>query len=339
MTLAPSSPAFLRVRNLPPALRPYRRPGQDRLYVKFLPLAVRVTVLLLIAIFTANFSLRSLGALCVSAVSSSCFLTASPPNPQAAVNHQRFYLGFDRNIYPGDAALPILRKTFAFSGYWLSPPPGEKTNTWSGKRALLRKHGLGFVVLYRGRDSSGLKKEADAKIKGARDGEDSVAAAKSEGFSAGTVMFLDIEEGGRLPETYHTYLATWSEALTRASYRTGAYCSGMPVNEGQGVSITTADDIRNHASSRDFVIWAYNDACPPSPGCAFPQNPPSPNRSGISYADVWQFAQSPRRKEFTARCAATYHRDGNCYAPGDTTHKWFLDVNTATSPDPSEGAK
>jgi hypothetical protein len=36
------------------------------------------------------------------------------------------YLGFDLNEYPGDDALPALRKTFAFTSYWLSPPPGEK---------------------------------------------------------------------------------------------------------------------------------------------------------------------------------------------------------------------
>jgi hypothetical protein len=52
---------------------------------------------------------------------------------------------------------------------------------------------------------------------------------------------------------------------------------------------------------------------------------------------VWQFAQSPRRKQFTAHCAATYNRDGNCYAPGDNAHAWFLDLNSATSPDPSSG--
>jgi hypothetical protein len=248
-------------------------------------------------------------------------------------------LGFDRNIYPGDAALSILRKMFAFSGYWLSPPPGEKTNTWSGKRELLRKHGFGFVILYRGRNSSELKKEADAKIKGARDGEDTVAAAKSEEFSAGAVIFLDIEEGGRLPETYHAYVGTWSKALTSAGYRAGVYCSGMPVSEDHAVTIITADDIRNHASSPDIVIWAYNDACPPSPGCAFPRNPPSPDRSGISYAAVWQFVRSPRLEKFTAHCPAKYSPDGNCYAPGDTAHTWFLDVNSATSPDPSGGGK
>jgi hypothetical protein len=35
------------------------------------------------------------------------------------------YLGFDRNVYPGDDALPVLRKTFVFAGYWLGPPPGR----------------------------------------------------------------------------------------------------------------------------------------------------------------------------------------------------------------------
>lgn len=252
---------------------------------------------------------------------------------------EKNYLGFDRNIYPGDDALPILRKTFAFASYWLSPPPGEKSNTWSGKRELLRSQGFGFVVLYLGPDSRELKTQTSAKGRGTRDGEDAAAGAKREGFSRGTIIFLDIEEGGRLPSTYHTYLAAWSEALGQAGFRPGVYCSGMPVKEEPGVTITTADDIRNHRATHDISVWAFNDACPPSPGCAFPQDPASPGKSGIPYAVVWQFAQSPRRKEFTSRCATTYYRDGNCYAPGDSTHSWFLDVNSATSPDPSGGAK
>lgn len=260
-------------------------------------------------------------------------------NPSADAHSPRYYLGFDRNIYPGDDAMKLLRKDFVFTSYWLSPPPGEKTNTWAGKRELLRSQGFGFVVLFRGRDSRELKNEADAKSKGARDAEETIAAARAEHFPPGTIIFLDIEEGGRLPETYHLYLATCSAALTHAGYRAGVYCSGVPVKEEPGVSITTADDIHRHSSSRETTIWAFNDVCPPSPGCTFPQNPPSPIRGGIPYAAVWQFAQSPRRKERTARCAATYYHDGNCYAPGDTAHAWFLDVNTATSPDPSGGAK
>jgi hypothetical protein len=275
-----------------------------------------------------------------AAVLTFSFSPGAVPFPtQSSGSSQRFDLGFDRNTYPGDDALPLLRKTFSLIGYWLSPPPGEKTNTWLGKREFLRSQGFGFLVLYRGRDSRELETDAVGRTKGALDGRDTVAAARAEGFLPGTVIFLDIEEGGQLPETYHAYLSAWSEQLKPAHYRPGVYCSGIPVKEDPARSITTAGDIYNQAAMRDFLIWVYNDACPPSPGCVFPQNPPPPSQSGISYAAVWQFAQSPRRKEFTAHCPANYHRDGNCYAAGDVAHAWFLDVNSATSRDPSGGSR
>ena len=267
----------------------------------------------------------------------SLLFAVSAPSPQTSA--PRAYLGFDRNIYPGDATLPTLRKTFAFSSYWLSPPPREKTNTWIGKRKLLLSHGFGFLVLYCGRDSSELKTETDAKVKGTEDASAASVAAKKEGFALGTIVFLDIEEGGRLTAAYHKYLIAWSEELKRSGFLAGVYCSGIPVKEEPGSTITTADNIRKQGPLHDISIWVFNDVCPPSPGCAFPRDPPPPSASGIPYAEVWQFAQSPRRKERTAFCPAKYAPDGNCYAPGDAARKWFLDVNSATSPDPSGGAK
>ena len=253
---------------------------------------------------------------------------ASTPSPAA-------YFGFDSNDYPGDDALPSLRKTFSFTGYWLGPPPGAKRSTWLGKRALLQSQGFGFAVLFNGRASRTLRKSADARQKGALDAQSAAKFAGEEGFAKGTVIFLDIEEGGRLPAPYHEYLQAWSNTLAKAGYRAGVYCSAIPVDEGQGVHITTAQDIQAHSSSNPLVFWVYNDACPPAPGCAFPANPPPPAQSGFSAAAIWQYAQSPRRKEFTARCAASYAADGNCYAPGDAKHRWFLDANVATTPDPS----
>lgn len=247
---------------------------------------------------------------------------------------QNNYLGFDLNEYPGDAALPVLRKTFSFTSYWLGAPPGEKKSTWLGKKALLQAQGFGFVVLFNGPESRTLKNETAARQKGNADGERAWEAAKREGFAKGTVIFLDIEEGGRLPATYHAYLKSWAESLSRAGYRTGVYCSGIPVSEGNGVSITTAKDIEDHADGRETIFWVFNDVCPPSPGCSFPSDVPSPARSGFAAA-VWQFAQSPQRRERTAHCPANYAADGNCYAPGDSGHKWFLDVNAASSADPS----
>ena len=247
------------------------------------------------------------------------------------------YLGFDLNTYPGAAALPILRKTFSFAGYWLSPPPGARRNTWLGKRPLLLLQKFGFLLLYRGPQSSELKSLAQAHNRAISDAANAAATAKGEGFPAHAIIFLDIEEGGRLPAKYHAYLRTWVDAIARGGYRSGVYCSGMPVNEGNGLTIITSEDIRNNLGKRDLTYFVYNDACPPAPGCVDAHSPSPPSASGIRYAAVWQFAQSPRRKEFTARCAATYHPDGNCYAPGDTAHAWFLDLNSATSPDPSRG--
>ena len=137
---------------------------------------------------------------------------------------------------------------------------------------------------------------------------------------------------------YHSYLRAWTVTLTKAGYHSGVYCSGIPVQEEPSVSITTAADIRDHAKDLDIAFWVYNDACPPSPGCA-PTTLPLPTSSGIPFAAIWQFAQSPKRKEFTAHCPANYQPDGNCYAPNDAAHKWFLDLNVAQSPDPSNGAK
>jgi len=284
---------------------------------------------------------RGLSFLSISSIAAALILSSCRDTPQPvsqAKETQIAYLGFDRNIFPGQDSLPVLRKTFAFSGYWLSPPPGEKTNTWLGQRDNLRSQGFGFLLLYRGPQSRELKDDSAAAEKGTRDARNAAAAAKSEGFPVHAILFLDIEEGGRLPEAYHSYLRAWTAELSRAGYRAGAYCSGMPVKEGPSVTITTAEDIRDHAPSQDFAFFIYNDACPPSPGCTFPQNPPSSATGGIPYAAIWQFAQSPRRKEFTARCPPGYHTDGNCYAPGDTSHSWFLDAETATSSDPSNAA-
>ena len=76
------------------------------------------------------------------------------------------YLGFDRNEYPGDEALAILRKTFSFSSYWLSAPPGGKQNSWRGKRGLLEKNDFGLLVLFNARETRSIKNTANGAAAG-----------------------------------------------------------------------------------------------------------------------------------------------------------------------------
>src|SRR5579863_1980316 len=84
----------------------------------------------------------------------------SPRRNQSDAVPPRTYLGFDANDYPGDAALPALRKTFSFAGYWLNPPPGAKINSWTGHRAALLQNNFGFLFLFTGPTESQLQPPA-----------------------------------------------------------------------------------------------------------------------------------------------------------------------------------
>jgi len=243
------------------------------------------------------------------------------------------YLGFDRNDYPGDAALAALRKTFTFSGYWLNAPPGENATTWTGKREALRANGFGFLVLFNGRLDKELRRTPNAAALGANDAAAAAKAAQTERFPPGTIIFLDQEEGGRMLPEQRAYLYAWIDGVNAAGYYAGIYCSGMPDVTDAG--IITADDIRENARGRQIAFFIYNDACPPSPGCVFSANKITPAQSGLPFASVWQVSQSPRRKNFTSRCRNTYAANGNCYPPGLAVEKLYVDIDVATSPDPS----
>ncbi|HTU63862.1 MAG TPA: hypothetical protein VMF89_35600, partial [Polyangiales bacterium] len=64
------------------------------------------------------------------------------------------YLGFDRNDYPGDDVMARMQRdhaAFAFTGYWLTNPPGAHGNSWLHKREVLKQQGWGFLLLADGR--------------------------------------------------------------------------------------------------------------------------------------------------------------------------------------------
>jgi hypothetical protein len=245
------------------------------------------------------------------------------------------YLGFDRNTYPGDANLKALHQTFSYTGYWLNNPPGERTNSWAGHRSAVESAGFGFLVLFNGRLYGELRNVAYASRVGRSDAKAAVAAAQHEGFPAHTIIFLDEEQGGRMLPEQKAYIYAWVDGITAAGFRAGIYCSGIPAADDG--NIVTAEDIRQSAGERKIVYWVINDACPPAPGCTFSKRPPSPAQSGVPFAEVWQFAQSPQRKDVAAHCSS-YSRDGNCYPPGvPAAQSLHVDVNTATSPDPSNG--
>ncbi|CAN5415227.1 hypothetical protein BH10ACI4_BH10ACI4_34050 [soil metagenome] len=288
--------------------------------------------------------LTAFGSLAFGQQSASRTAKASAEQPAGS------YVGFDRNEYPGDAALPVLRKHFSFVGYWLTNPPGSRSNNWVGKRAALREQGFGFLVLANGRfDTEILKAKKtsglSAEALGKKDAANAVAAAEREHFPAGTIIFLDQEQGGRLLPVQADYLFGWTEAVSRSAYKPGGYMSGQAVGDGPGKTITTAQDVREQVAAKHLhpvALWVYDDACPPSNGCML--QPPAFRGSGagpgllqgaLQDVVVWQYAQSPRRKENTAACSKTYDAAGNCVV--SELPAIHLDLNVARTADPSHG--
>jgi hypothetical protein len=270
---------------------------------------------------------------------------AFPPTsffPGEVAREQTGVFGFDRNDYPGDASLTTLRQSFSYSGYWLNPPPGSTTNSWSGKRKKIEDAGFGFLVLFNGRTYAEIKQAGSATELGRSDASAAVRAARAEGFPRQTVIFLDQEQGGRLLPDQRSYLHAWIDGVTAAHFAAGVYCSGIAAEEGTGLSIVTAEDIRQHVEGRRISYWVVNDSCPPSPGCSVSRKNLSPKASGIAFADVWQFAQSPKRGDFARQCSSSYNPDGNCYPPETasmraSSPRLHVDLNVATSADPSHG--
>jgi hypothetical protein len=266
-----------------------------------------------------------------------CAATLAAPQWMIAQQHTTF-LGMDRNDYPGDADLKALRKTFTFTGYWLNNPPGADRNTWTGKRAQLQAMGFGFLLLFNGREYKELKASGDAAGVGSSDAAAAVRAAASEGFPKRAIIFLDQEQGGRMLPEQRAYIHAWIDGVVTGGYTAGVYCSGIAFRESSKVSVVTAKDIRDNAGIREVHFFISNDRCGPAPGCVFPSAPPAPAKSGVGFAEVWQFAQSPRRPEMTAACRQTYAPDNNCYPPGISPSSGLhIDIDSADSTDPSHG--
>lgn len=243
-----------------------------------------------------------------------------------------------------------LRKTFRYTSYWLNDPPGMNHNPWVGKRLFIKQQGFGFLVLFNGRLSTELQGK-DVAALGHSDGNAAVDAALREGFPRNIRIFLDQEQGGRLLRDQGEYILSWIDSVNQRGARAGVYCSGIDVPDGSN-KINTAEDIEKlvsagskpsqRHSANGLALWVANDQCPPAPGCTRTNLPPSRGArlNEPQRIEVWQYAQSPRRAQFSANCPKNAAADGNCYAPGlPPNSTTFIDLDVSNSPDPSEAPR
>lgn len=234
------------------------------------------------------------------------------------------YYGFDKSDYPGDDVMQAwwTNSPFYFVGFYLAPAPHHTGTGWMNKRTTLKSQGWGFLPIYNGRQIS------DSNLteqQGRTDAQNAATLARNAGFSYNTVIYLDIETGGTLPNNFLNYIKGWIDEIYHktAEFYPGVYCSYSQ----------TADQIKNYIGSSLGSItkfWVWNVNCPPSQGCNLNSTVPDPSGSGVSYARAWQYAQSPKPSGINC----TGYSDTQC----NKTYGGYplsVDLDIATSKDPS----
>jgi hypothetical protein len=212
------------------------------------------------------------------------------------------FVGFDSSAYPGDSVMRWLRTNtnLVWCGYYFGKTPSHTGTDWMGKRALLEGLNWGIAPLYVGQELIGPGSHHTNGIQGAIDGRE------AEGFAAGSVVYLDLENGLLFPDTQKDYVKAWCSAVQQAGLTPGVYCSHTFAAQ-VGTLVPAA------------LVWAFKvPTTDPNkvPGPHYPD--PSPVGSGYTGAFIWQLGQ---------HCLID--------VPGAPDGTLEVDLDSASTPNPS----
>jgi|SRR6188768_776954 len=227
---------------------------------------------------------------------------APAPAPVPTLGHA----GLDTSVYPGDAIMSgLLASTnLTWTGFYLGPAPSHPNTSWMNKRSALLQQGWGLAPIYVGQQESGPGSHQVNGAQGTTDGTNAVSLAQQAEFPPDTIIYLDIEQGGPLSPPMRDYVQRWCAEVKSGGYTPGAYLSHLSA-----------------ASARqavpDLKLWVFRlkqadfnvDKSEP-----FRDVPPS--ESGVTDAVAWQWAQ-------------------NCRIPAPNGGKQLVDLNVASTKDPS----
>lgn len=150
-------------------------------------------------------------------------------------------IGVDQFSYPGIDKMNWLAANLGaqVTGFYLGPAPNHPDASWMLSRRDLAPKGWGFLPTYVGHQVND-QPDGDA---GQADGVEAARHMYDSGFAAGSIVYLDIEQGGQLPNTYQTYVDAWVVAVTAQNFHPGIYCS---------------HNLISWSSQRVDAIWSYH---------------------------------------------------------------------------------
>lgn len=223
-----------------------------------------------------------------------------PTPPAGPVSVPGVSPGFDTSIYPGDSAMRSWRGSspYQWVGYYLASPC-HRDPSWMGRRGALEGMGWGIAVLYVGQQLfEGAAPNQDVPSerivcsstlltadRGRADARDAVTKTASEGFPAGTTIFLDVERMQQVSTSMVIYYQAWQDEVLRdARFIPGTYAHRLNASE-------------LYALSRTSYLRAGRRDEPPfwiSGGAGFGLER-APAASGFPFATIWQGVLDTRR--------------------------------------------
>jgi hypothetical protein len=119
-----------------------------------------------------------------------------------------------------------------------------------------------------------------APDQGTADGQSAASLKAQAGFLTKAVIYLDIEQGGLLPQPMVDYFTAWVAAVIGQGYSAVVYCSynqtASQLSNEQGPSVW-ASQLNSYSCA--------NDGTNPYPT-------PDPSGSGVDFAVSWQLIQN-----------------------------------------------
>lgn len=200
------------------------------------------------------------------------------------------FLGFDRSGYPGDGVMQSLWdsvQALTFVCLYLAPAPSHQNKAWMDAAPSLHSMGWGLVPTYVGQQVIGAGSHVVTAAQGQIDAQDAATLASNAGIGSGSVIYLDIENGGQMPANQVSYVTSWiGEVNASTDYWAGVYCSHFK----------TAKQVADAAAAvtdHDVATWAYKpiDSGPSVIDLAA-ELPQDPAGSGYAPAIVWQYRMS-----------------------------------------------
>lgn len=210
------------------------------------------------------------------------------------------YVGFDTHTYPGTATMKVWKETpgspYKWVGYYL-PAPCHDDKSWVGKRDTLQRLGWGIAIVYVGQQTWGktprsltsaqrdaLRKHNDCSTdlisveEGKLNADDATARAEAEGFTRGSVVFLDLERMETIPSQMRDYYRAWTaRMLENGKFKPGVYAHQHNADQ---VFTDVKDVFTAHGDTSTPRFWIAG-------GKGFDTGR-APQDVGYAFAGVWQ---------------------------------------------------